>query len=411
VSEPGSSGAVKPRRIAVTDRGILFALLLVAVAWIAALLGPVILASIGALILVGTLNPLVGFLEDRKLGRTTSIVLIFLAMTGVLVLIGLLTVPALIVQVRQLVDGAPLMQHRLADQLGRSHLTLPMARAVEAANLQDLLIPSGKKAFEYSSELVTAIGWGLTTLALAFYILADPSTSQAALYLVIPRRFHVRFARIMLNLETIVGGYMRGQIITSALMGLFTYVLLKICSVKNPLPLAVFAGVTDILPLIGGILGAIPLLVATLPRGSVMVGTVLVSVVIYQEIENRFIIPRVYGRVLRLPAWALTLALLIGAKLMGVIGALLSLPVAAGIRMILEELRVELPGDGAIDPQLRERDNQVENLYAELAAGAGAETSAGIALDIADSVRRSDAADPADAASVPFEQSSKPGPS
>jgi hypothetical protein len=136
-----------------------------------------------------------------------------------------------------------------------------------------------------------------------------------------------------------------------------------------------------------------------------MVVTVLVSVVVYQEIENRFIIPRVYGHVLRLPAWALTLALLIGAKLMGVIGALLSLPVAAGVRMILEELRVELPGDGAIDPHLRERDNQVEDLYAELAAGAGAETSAGIALDIADSVRRSDAMDLADAAAVPFEES------
>jgi predicted PurR-regulated permease PerM len=405
VNWPASSGATKRRRIAVTDRGILFALLLVAIAWIASLLGPVILASVGALILVGTLNPLVGFLQERKLGRTLSIVLVFLAMTGVFVLIGLLTVPALIAQIRQLIDGAPVMQHRLAERLGRSHLTLPMARAVEATNLQDLLIPSGTKAFEYSSELVTAIGWGLTTLALAFYILADPATSQAALYLVIPRRFHVRFARIMLNLETIVGGYMRGQIITSALMGIFTYVLLKICLVKNPLPLAVFAGVTDILPLIGGILGAIPLLVATLPRGSVMVGTVLASVLIYQEIENRFIIPRVYGRVLRLPAWALTLALLIGAKLMGIIGALLSLPVAAGVRMILEEMRVELPGDGAIDPHLRERDNQVESLYAELTAGAGAETSAGIALDIADSVRRSDAADPADAASVPFETS------
>jgi predicted PurR-regulated permease PerM len=395
-------GEVKRRRIAVTDRGILFALLLVAVAWIAALLGPVILASVGALILVGTLNPLVGFLEDRGLGRTISIVLIFLAMTGVLVAIGVLTVPALIVQVRQLIDGAPLMQNRLAERLSRSHLMLPMSRAVAAANLQDLFIPSGKKAIEYTSDLVTAIGWGLTTLALAFYILADPSTSQAALYLIVPRRFHVRFARITLNLETIVGGYMRGQIITSVLMGLFTYILLKICSVKNPLPLAVFAGVTDILPLIGGILGAIPLVVATLPRGSVMVATVIVSVVIYQEIENRFIIPRVYGRVLRLPAWALTLALLIGAKLMGVLGALLSLPVAAGVRMILEELRVEMPGDGAIDPQLRERDNQVESLYAELAAGAGAETSAGIALDIADSVRRSDAQEPAAAAEVPF---------
>jgi putative heme transporter len=405
VRDAGPAQPVRRRRIAVTDRSTLLALLLVAVAWIASLLGPVILASVGALILVGTLNPLVGFLQTRGLGRTTGLVVIFMAMAGVFVLIGLLTVPALISQVRQLVDGAPAMQHRLAERLSRSHLTMPMARAVESTNLQDLLIPSGSKAFEYSSQLVTAIGWGLTTLALSFYILADPSTTQGALYLVVPRRFHVRLARIMLNLETIVGGYMRGQIITSALMGIFVYVLLKICAVKNPLPLAVFAGLTDILPLIGGILGAIPLLVATLPRGSVLVVTVMVSVVIYQEVENRFIIPRVYGHVLRLPAWALTLALLIGAKLMGVIGALLSLPVAAGIRMILEELRVELPGDGAIDPQLRERDNRVEDLYAELAAGAGAETSAGIALDIADSVRRSDAADPAVAAAVPFQES------
>jgi len=409
VSEPARPGTVKPRRIAVTDRGILFALLLVAAVWIAALLGPVILSAVGALILVGTLNPLVGFLQGRGLARTRSVVLVFLAMIGFLVLIGLLTVPALFAQVRELIDGAPLMQQRLAERLGRSHLTWPLARAVEAANLQDL-VPSGKIAFEYSSQIITTFGWGLTTLALAFYILADPSTTQAALYLLVPRRFHIRLARITLNLETIVGGYMRGQIITSALMGLFTYVLLRFCAVKNPLPLAVFAGITDILPLIGGILGAIPLVVATLPRGTVMVVTVVVSVVIYQELENRIIIPRVYGHVLRLPAWALTLALLIGAKLMGVMGALLSLPVAAGIRMVIEELRLELPGDGAIDPHLRERDDRVESLYAELAAGAGAETSAGIALDIADSVRRSDAEDPADAATVPFE-GSKPGPS
>jgi predicted PurR-regulated permease PerM len=178
-------------------------------------------------------------------------------------------------------------------------------------------------------------------------------------------------------------------------MSLVTYTLLKVCGVKNPLPLAVFAGVTDILPLIGGILGAIPLVVATLPRGSVMALTVLVSVLAYQEIENRFIIPRVYGHVLRLPPWALTLALIIGAKLMGVIGALLSLPVAAGVRMFIEEMRLELPGDGAIDPRVRERDNQVQSLYAELTAGAGAGTSAEIALDIADSVRKSEAEDPA----------------
>ena len=250
----------------------------------------------------------------------------------------------------------------------------------------------GKQALEFSSRAIEVVGWGLTTLALAFYILADPSSTQAALYAIVPRRFHIRLARIMLNLETIVGGYMRGQIITSVLMALFAYVLLRACGVKNPLPLAVFAGITDVLPLIGGFLGAVPLVAAALPRGTVIAVVVVVAFAAYQEIENRIIIPRVYGHVLRLPAWAITIALLIGAKLMGIVGALLSLPVAAGARMILEELRFELPGDGTVDPELRARDQRVENLYATLAAETGPATSAEIAIEIADSVRKADAA-------------------
>ena len=94
-------------------------------------------------------------------------------------------------------------------------------------------------------------------------------------------------------------------------------------------------------------------------------------------------LPRVYGRVLRLPAWLITLALLAGGELMGIVGALLALPVTAGARMILEEMRFELPGARTINPGIKQRDEQVEDLYSELAAGAGAGTSAGIALEIA----------------------------
>jgi predicted PurR-regulated permease PerM len=175
-------------------------------------------------------------------------------------------------------------------------------------------------------------------------------------------------------------------------MTAFTFILLKLCAIENPLPLAIFAGITDVLPLIGGILGAIPLVAAALPRGTVVVIVVVGAFAAYQEIENRIIIPRVYGHVLRLPAWAITIALLVGAKLMGIAGALLSLPVAAGARMILEELRFELPGDGAVNPGQRERDRHVENLYATMAADAGPATSAEIAIEIADSVRKADAA-------------------
>jgi predicted PurR-regulated permease PerM len=383
----------KPRRFALSDNGILLALALVCGGWLAAQVWPVIVALIVALILVGTLIPAVRALQRLGLGRAGSLAMVFLALAAGLLLIGFVTIPALVDQVRQLADAAPGMQQKLAEQLDRSRLTLPIANAVRRAQLQEILVPSSKQALEYSSRAIEVVGWGLTTLALAFYILADPSSTQAALYAIVPRRFHIRLARIMLNLETIVGGYMRGQIITSVLMSLFAYVLLRACSVKNPLPLAVFAGITDVLPLIGGVLGAVPLVAAALPRGTVIVVVVVVAFVAYQELENRIIIPRVYGHVLRLPAWAITIALLIGAKLMGIVGALLSLPVAAGARMILEELRFELPGDGTVDHELRARDQRVENLYAKLAAETGPATSAEIAIEIADKVRKADAAE------------------
>jgi predicted PurR-regulated permease PerM len=374
-------------------------LLLLGGLWLAAQLSAVIVAVVMALVLVGTLNPICAVLEARGASRTVSVLLVFTAILLGLGLVGFLTVPALISQVRELIEGAPEVQARLIGGLSRKQVTAGLARLVAGFKLQDFL-PSGKQAFEYSSQVANVIGWSLTTLALTFYFLADPPSIQAAVYAVVPRRFHVRLARISLNLETIVGGYMRGQVITSVLMSLFIYVLLRLCRIHNPLPLAIFAGLTDVLPLIGGILGALPLVAAALPRGSATVLIVIASVVCYQEIENRLIIPRVYGRVLRLPAWALTVALLVGATLMGIVGALLALPVAAGLRMILEELRVDLPGDAVADPAVRERDEEVEDLYAELTQGAGAQTAASIALDIADSVRKADAADPT-AASAP----------
>jgi putative heme transporter len=385
-------GDKKARRFAVTDHGILLALALVCAAWLASQVWPVIVAVIVASILVGTLIPAVRVLQRMGLGRTGGLAIIFVVMVAGLLLIGFVTIPALVEQLRQLADSVPTMQKNLVELLERSHLTWPIANAVRHAKPQEILLPSTRQALEFSSRAIEVVGWGLTTLALAFYILADPSSTQAALYAIVPRRFHIRLARIMLNLETIVGGYMRGQIITSVLMAVYAYVLLRACGVKNPLPLAVFAGITDVLPLIGGFLGAVPLVAAALPRGTFIAVVVVIAFAAYQEIENRIIIPRVYGHVLRLPAWAITLALLLGAKLMGIVGALLSLPVAAGARMILEEMRFELPGDATVDPELRARDRRVENLYATLAADTGPATSAEIAIEIADSVRKADAA-------------------
>ncbi len=197
----------------------------------------------------------------------------------------------------------------------------------------------------------------------------------------------MRLARILQNMETIAGGYMRGQLITSAAIGVFTFLLLAICRVPNALSLALFAAVVDVMPFIGGLMVIIPAVLSALPHGLVVAGVVLVALSVYMEFESRILVPRLYGKVLRLSSTAVILALVAGGTLMGVLGALLALPIAAGLLMILEELRVEMPGDDSVDRSERARDAKTEATYEQMSAGTTAPEAGQIAKNLAHDIR------------------------
>ena len=109
-------------------------------------------------------------------------------------------------------------------------------------------------AIEFSSRIVAILAYILSSVFLALYIMIDRDRLRGGLFLVVPRSHHIRLSRVMLNLETIVGGYIRGQVITSAFMAVFVFFLLKACDASNALAVAVFAGVADVLPYIGALL-------------------------------------------------------------------------------------------------------------------------------------------------------------
>src|ERR1019366_7524440 len=111
---------------------------------------------------------------------------------------------------------------------------------------------------------------------------------------------------------------------------------------------------------------------------------VLVLMLIYEVFENRVLVPRIYGRSLRLPSSVILFSLLSGSVLLGVIGALLALPVAAAALMLIEELRVELPGqqEQAEDVKIRERDDRGEDEYEHRTEGMPAAQAAAIAVEI-----------------------------
>ena len=120
----------------------------------------------------------------------------------------------------------------------------------------------------------------------------------------------------MMSLETIVGAYIRGQMITCLLMALFAFGLLTACGVENALALAAFAGLADVLPYIGPLLSVGPAVLAALPHGPVIALIVLTLMLAYEEFESRVLVPRIYARALRLPSSVVLFALLAGGTLM-----------------------------------------------------------------------------------------------
>ncbi len=370
-------------RFEVAPRSIVLVVATLAVMWLAYHLWVVVLILVMALILAGTFNPLVVWMERRALSRIHALIVLFVLLVVVTAGLIFLTVPPLIDQLAEVFGQAPAMRTKLIAQLRAQSITVPLAHLVERAGVAQAYSTVETYLFGHSAQALRVLGYGATTVVLSFYLLADGKRAQGVLYSVVPRDYHMRLAGILQNMETIVGGYMRGQVITSAALGLFTFGLLAILHVPKALALAIFAALVDVIPFVGGLLVVIPAVLSALPRGMPVAALVLVALIVYMEFESRVLVPRIYGKALRLSSTAVILALIAGGTLMGILGALLALPIAAGLVMMVAELRVAMPGDDSVDTAAQARHEQTEATYEAMSAGASAPDAGEIAKQLA----------------------------
>lgn len=370
-------------RVEITPRSIVRVLAAVAGVWLAYQLWVVALILVMALVLAGTFNPVIEWMEAHRIKRPWALLLLFVTLFVAAALLIFFTLPPLIDQVTQMMHDAPATRRRLVVLLNDHSVTRPLSHLMANLGTPQSFVRLEAYLMGYSTRIITIIGAGMTTLVLSFYLLADGKRAQGVLYAIVPRNYHMRLARIIQNMETIVGGYMRGQLITSAALGLFTFVLLVIFKVPNAMSLALFGALVDVIPFVGGFLVIIPAVLSALPLGVAVAGTLFLLQLIYMEFESRILVPRIYGQVLRLPPTAVILALLAGGTLMGIIGALLALPIAAGLLMMLEELKVDMPGNDSVDLPLEARHARQEVKYEMMSAGAAAPEAGEIAKNLA----------------------------
>jgi predicted PurR-regulated permease PerM len=372
-------------RFELAPKTMLIALLMIAAVWVLAKLLPVVLMFVAALVLVGTLNPLVGWLETKRIRRKGAIAIVFGSAVAVTSLLLFLTIPPLFAQLRGLVEREPEIRGHAVELLQRSPLTNPLAESLKNLDYGERLKSSPTTVLSATKRAFEILAYLSASIFLALYFMIDRDRLRGAVFAVVPRGHHIRFSRVLLNLETIVGGYIRGQVITCALMTVFILVLLLVCGVPNALALAVLGGALDVLPYLGPLLTIAPAVCAAYGNGPVIAVVVFAALVLYEEFESRVLVPLVYGRALRLPSAVVFLSLIVGAVLGGIVGALLALPLAAAIVMLIDQLRVDLPGETEQpqDVETRRKDEQQEQEYEQRTEEKPAAKAAAIAVEIA----------------------------
>jgi predicted PurR-regulated permease PerM len=179
-----------------------------------------------------------------------------------------------------------------------------------------------------------------TVLVLTMYFTASLPSVKASAYRLVPRSRRHRFTVLAEEITRRVGGYVIGQISIATINGVCSFVMMEIVGIPYPAVLAVTVGVLGLIPMVGATLGGVLMVLVALFDSWTATIIVAVYYVVYQQVENYVISPRVMRRTVDVPGAVTIVAALAGGTLLGVLGALMAIPVAAGLLLIYKEVLV-----------------------------------------------------------------------
>lgn len=300
-----------------------------------------VLVLVAAFLAIG-LNPTVTRLERMGLRRGGAVAVVFLGVLAFFAAFGYAVLPPVVTQVANFVEALPTYVRDLQDNPTVDDLD---KRFGLVDRLNDYV--TGELGTQVAGNIV-AIGQqvaglvfkGLTILILTLYFLSSFNAIKDISYRLVPRSRRARVTLIGDEILGRVGGYVAGAVVVALIAGTATLVWVSALGIPYPLALALIVTITDIIPLIGATIGAV-LVTAVAFFVSLPVGIATgVFFVVYQQVENYLVYPRVMSRSVDVNPAAAIVGALVGGTLLGFVGALLAVPATAAIQLILREVLV-----------------------------------------------------------------------
>ena len=297
--------------------------IIVFLCWKALSVFPIILI---ALVLVAALYPLVKKMQ-RKM-RIPLVICIFLILIVPIVpfiFLGYIFIP-------RIVGEVPFLLNSINNIIGNSSLGQSFLNNFNIINYL-------QTHFDYAGTTVNialVLFSIISTLILTFFLMYDFERLTELFLHIVPEKEKDKVGELFGEVANVTGKYIRGNVLISVICGIVVFTGLSLLHVPYALPLAIFAAVLDLLPLVGQTIGAIPAVIIGFGVSPLVGVLVIILHLLYQQAENSIISPLIYNKALNLLPSIVFLSVLLGASLFGILGAFLSLPVAASIPAIIQ---------------------------------------------------------------------------
>ncbi|MDQ3654330.1 MAG: AI-2E family transporter [Chloroflexota bacterium] len=316
--------------------------------WIVTRVEATIVLGLFGLLLGTILEGPVRRLEERRIPRPAGIAMIYAAIIGMLVLLVFLIIPVIRDEANSVREDLPGQLENLEQEWrGSSNPLLNGTGAAligQAGNVFDdtggdveVSSDAVQNVIPVISNITTGIIGVVTTLVITFYYLMEKAFIRRLVISQLDPRRQPRVERIWQDVENKVGGWMRGQLTLMLIIGVIATVSYGILDIRFWPLLGLWAGLTEIIPIVGPWIGGVPAVIVALTQGwekALIVGLVIVGM---QSLENWVLVPRVMRGAVGLTPLTVFVAILAGTQFMGVTGAILAIPIAAAIQVILSD--------------------------------------------------------------------------
>lgn len=275
------------------------------------------------------------FWFHRNLPRGTAVMVVYLPFVALVLTLALILVPQVMSDWRELSTQLPmLIEKNVLTPLGKY---VPMNAVREA--LRDGDVPQGRM-FGYVRGAAMVGAAFIAILFMIAYMLVDAHRLRNLILLIYPADLRGERRRTLTRMSNRMSSWLSGQLILASIIGAATFVTLAALRIPYALPLAILAAIGEMVPVIGPILGAVPALAIAVLQSPWQFWSVLIFAVVLQKFENLFIAPQVMSRKVAISPLAVFIAFMMGASLLGIVGAIMAIPAAAILQVAFEEVFV-----------------------------------------------------------------------